>query len=136
MPRAENRVTLADESDALGLPRARVTFAMGDNEKRMKAHARRFMGRLLEEAGGYDPIETGSTAHLMGGCRMGHGPGDSVTNANGRTWDVPNLWICDDSLMPTGGGVNPSMTVMANAIRIAGRIRTLAGQGVLEGERA
>jgi choline dehydrogenase-like flavoprotein len=136
MPRAENRVRLADETDALGLPRARVSFSMGENEKRMKAHARRFMGRMLEEAGGYDLIETGSTAHLMGGCRMGHDRDSSVTDADGRTWDVPNLWICDGSLMPTGGGVNPSMTIMANAIRIAGRIAALAARGELEGERA
>jgi len=128
LPDADNRVTLAEETDDLGLPRARVSFTAGDNDRRVAAHGRRFMGALLEAAGGRDLIETTGTAHLMGGCRMGHAPEDSVTDADGRTWDVPNLWICDGSLMPTGGGVNPSMTIMANAIRIARRMGAAAGR--------
>jgi choline dehydrogenase-like flavoprotein len=135
-PQAQNRVTLAEETDDLGLPRARITFSIGANERRMKRHAGRFMSRMLEEAGGGDLLDTSSTAHLMGGCRMGARPEDSVTDADGRSWDIPNLWICDGSLMPTGGGVNPSMTIMANSIRIASRIGALAARGELEGERA
>jgi choline dehydrogenase-like flavoprotein len=46
----------------------------------------------------------------MGGCRMGDDSAESVTDGFGRTWDVPNLWICDGSLFPSGGGVNPSCT--------------------------
>ncbi len=132
MPQAENRVTLADESDDFGLPRARVTFSHHDNDRRMRRHARDFMARMLAAAGGRDLLETGSTAHLMGGCRMGRDPETSVTDSDGRTWDVNNLWICDGSLMPTAGGVNPSMTIMANAARIADRIKKLAARGELE----
>lgn len=122
LPQADNRVTLSQETDALGLPLARVDYAYCDNDRRLIRHARTFMGRMLQAAGAQDLIETSSTAHLMGGCRMGFSPEDSVTDADGRTWDVPNLWVCDGSLMPTGGGVNPSMTIMANAARIADRI--------------
>lgn len=122
MPQAENRVQLADEADALGMPRAKVTYSYCDNDRRLTDHSRRFMSRMLRAAGGGDLMETQSSAHLMGGCRMGFTPDDSVTDADGRTWDVPNLWVCDGSLMPTGGGVNPSMTIMANAARIADRI--------------
>jgi choline dehydrogenase-like flavoprotein len=67
----------------------------------------------------------------MGTCRMGDGPADSVTNADGRTWDIPNLWICDGSLFPTSGGVNPSLTIQALAARTADRITTMAGRGEL-----
>ncbi len=130
-PQADNRVTLADEQDELGLPRARVSFSYCDNDKRLYQHSVRFMRRMLEAAGGYELFETESTAHLMGGCRMGFSPDDSVTDADGRTWDVPNLWICDGSLMPTAGGVNPSMTILANAARIADRM--IGNQCLCEG---
>jgi choline dehydrogenase-like flavoprotein len=75
--------------------------------------------------------ETSSTAHLMGGCRMGTSPSDSVTDADGRAWDIPNLWICDGSLFPTAGGVNPSLTIYALACRMGDRIPALASRGEL-----
>ena len=130
-PQADNRVTLADNVDELGLPRAHVAFSYCDNDTRLYQHSLRFMSRTLEAAGGYDLFETESTAHLMGGCRMGFSPEDSVTDADGRSWDVRNLWVCDGSLMPTGGGVNPAMTILANSARIADRITTLAARGEL-----
>ena len=94
------------------------------------------MRQALEAAGGRDFVQTASTAHLMGTCRMGSSPTDSVTNADGRTWDIPNLWICDGSLFPTAGGVNPSMTIYALALRAADRIKALAARGELSGRTA
>jgi choline dehydrogenase-like flavoprotein len=67
----------------------------------------------------------------MGGCRMGDDPETSVTNADGRTWEIPNLWICDGSLFATSGGVNPSLTIQALACRIGDRIANLASRGEL-----
>lgn len=129
--RDENRVELADQTDAHGLPVARVVFSLSENDQRLQQHALAFMRQIMEAAGGKDLFPSGGTAHLMGGCAMGSSPRDSVTNADGRTWDIPNLWICDGSLMPTGGGVNPSLTIMANAVRIAGRICELSRRGEL-----
>nr|WP_202900523.1 GMC family oxidoreductase [Parvularcula oceani] len=129
MPQADNRVTLSEGKDDLGLPRPRVTFGYCDNDKRLYAHALDFMGRMIEAAEGKNRFETEGTAHLMGGCRMGEDPKTSVVNADGRSWDVPNLWVCDGSLMPTGGGVNPSMTILANAARIADRMIAAGRRG-------
>jgi choline dehydrogenase-like flavoprotein len=89
------------------------------------------MAQLLEAAGGRNLWLENDTAHLMGGCRMGFTPEDSVADTNGRTWDVPNLWICDGSLFPTGGGANPSLTIMALACRIGDRIAAIAKRGEL-----
>jgi choline dehydrogenase-like flavoprotein len=63
--------------------------------------------------------------------RMGEDPRESVTDADGRTWEVPNLWICDGSLFPTAGGVNPSATIMALACRIGDRIVEMGRRGEL-----
>lgn len=130
-PQDANRVELADAEDALGLRIPRVSFSYSANDRRLKAHARRTMRETLSAAGARDLWEADGTAHLMGGCRMGSDPATSVTNADGRTWDVPNLWICDGSLFPTGGGVNPSLTIQALACRIGDRITTMAHRGEL-----
>ena len=55
----------------------------------------------------------------------------SVVNADCRSWDIRNLWICDGSVFPTVGGVNPSLTIQAIACRTADRIRALAARGEL-----
>jgi choline dehydrogenase-like flavoprotein len=62
---------------------------------------------------------------------MGDDPKTSVVNADGRSWDIPNLWVCDGSLMPTVGGVNPSLTIQAMAARIGDRIKALSARGEL-----
>ncbi len=129
--REENRVELSDEVDEFGIPIPRVTYSYTENDKRLYKHSLRFMRQILEAAGGRDMTQTASTAHLMGGCRMGTNPSDSVTNADGRTWDIRNLWICDGSLFPTSGGVNPSLTIYALACRMGDRIAALGRRGEL-----
>ena len=130
-PAAENCVELADETDDRGLRIPKVTFSYSGNDRRLIQHAVSFMHQALEAAGARNLWTESDTAHLMGGCRMGFTPGDSVTDGYGRTWDVPNLWICDGSLFPTGGGANPSLTIQALACRIGDRISAMAKSGDL-----
>ncbi|HUB14020.1 MAG TPA: GMC family oxidoreductase [Acetobacteraceae bacterium] len=132
MPRETNRVTLAAEKDQYGLPVARVTFSLCDNDQRLVRHAIRHMTDVMQAAGGYDLWhEDDDTAHLNGTARMGDDPRTSVVNADCRSWDIRNLWICDGSVFPTVGGVNPSLTIQAIACRTADRIRTMAAAGEL-----
>ena len=63
--------------------------------------------------------------------RMGDDRHPSVVNADCRSWDIPNLWVCDGSVFPTTGGVNPSLTITSIAMRTADRIRALAKRGEL-----
>ncbi len=58
-------------------------------------------------------------AHLVGGARMGSDPRTSVTDKWGRTHDIPNLFVCDGSLLPTQGSANPGLTIQALAARTA-----------------
>ncbi|PPK44500.1 choline dehydrogenase-like flavoprotein [Trinickia symbiotica] len=132
MPQETNRVTLADEKDSLGLPIARVTHSFCDNDKRLIGHALDFMGKALAAAGAREIwLQTDDTCHLNGTARMGDDPRSSVVNADCRSWDIPNLWICDGSVFPTVGGVNPSLTIQAIACRTADRIAAMRARGEL-----
>lgn len=135
-PRADNRISLAEEDDDLGLPIPHVSFGYSENDRRLRAHAAGSMRDLLAAAGGRDLWLEEDTAHLMGGCRMGEDPKNGVVDRDGRSWEIPNLWVCDASLFPTSGGVNPSLTIMALACRIGDRIIELGRRGELDGRWA
>lgn len=132
MPQERNRVTLADETDQFGLPVARVTYSWCDNDHRLIDHALRFMTQALQAVGAREIWEQrNDTCHLNGTARMGEDPRTSVVNGDCRSWDIPNLWICDGSVFPTVGGVNPSLTIQAIACRTGDRIKRLAARGEL-----
>ncbi|HEU5320632.1 MAG TPA: GMC family oxidoreductase, partial [Methylomirabilota bacterium] len=69
-----------------------------------------------------------SAAHLMGGCGMGRSAADSVTDAWGRVHGVPWLRVADASLFPDSLEINPYLTIMALADRVAESLREEAGQ--------
>lgn len=132
LPQERNRVTLAQERDQYGIPIARVSYSYCDNDKRLIRHALNFMGEALRASDARDIWEEeDDTCHLNGTARMGSDPHTSVVNADCRTWDIPNLWICDGSVFPTVGGVNPSLTIQAIACRTADRIKILSARGEL-----
>jgi choline dehydrogenase-like flavoprotein len=132
LPQERNRVTLTDERDQYGLPVPRVTYSYCDNDKALIDHSLRFMRQALDAVGATEIWdETDDTCHLNGTARMGDDPKTSVVNADCRSWDIPNLWICDGSVFPTVGGVNPSLTIQAIACRTADRIKTMAARGEL-----
>jgi choline dehydrogenase-like flavoprotein len=90
------------------------------------------MQTSLEAVGAKDVFrQENDTNHLAGTARMGSNAATSVVNADCRSWDIPNLWVCDGSIFPTTGGVNPSLTITSIAMRTADRIRTLAARGEL-----
>ncbi len=132
LPQERNCVGLADENDQYGLPIARVTFSLSENDKKLVQHAIRHMTDVMRAAGGREVwYEHDDTAHLNGTARMGDDPRSSVVSADCRSWDIRNLWICDGSVFPTVGGVNPSLTIQAIACRTADRIKKMAASGEL-----
>jgi choline dehydrogenase-like flavoprotein len=132
MPQERNRVTLADAKDQYGLPIARVEYTWCDNDHALIDHSLRFMTQALEAIDCRDIwAQTDDTCHMNGTARMGDDPRTSVVDTNCRCWDIPNLWICDGSVFPTVGGVNPSLTIQALACRAADRIRMLSSRGEL-----
>ncbi|MHB1587136.1 MAG: GMC family oxidoreductase [Acidiferrobacteraceae bacterium] len=132
LPDDHNRVTLADDTDQYGLRVARITYRWGDNDKRLIQHALDQMMMSLEAIGATNLFrQEDDTNHLVGTARMGFDRNTSVVNADCRSWDIANLWICDGSVFPTAGGVNPALTIQAIALRTADRIKILATRGEL-----
>jgi choline dehydrogenase-like flavoprotein len=120
LPQPENRVTLASQTDQYGMPIARFDYSLSENDRRNIAFATKTIREIWEAAGAQDLLQIDRYAHLVGGCRMGFSPADSVVDASHRVWGSPNLFVCDGSVLPTQGSANPALVIMALADRLAG----------------
>lgn len=119
LPHADNRVELAAEKDQFGIPVAKVTFNLHDNDKRLIAFGKKITMDVMHAAGAQEVVQESRYAHLVGASRMGSDPATSVVDGFGRSHDIPNLFVCDGSVMPTQGSANPGLTIMAIAARSA-----------------
>jgi choline dehydrogenase-like flavoprotein len=129
-PRAENRVRLSDRTDALGHPLARVDWSIGELDRRTirALHATldrdlraRGFGRVESPllAGTDDPWPISRDAsHHMGTTRMGEDPSTSVVDADCRVHGVGNLYVAGSSVFPSSGYANPTLTILALALRL------------------
>jgi hypothetical protein len=97
--------------------------------------AREFSTRALEAAGATQILWSGlATTHMQGSCRMGADPATSVVDTHCQSHDVRRLYVGDSSLHPRTLSVNPSLTIMALATRLAEHLDSGA-RGQLEGRR-
>ena len=145
LPRATNRVDLDPTYvDEYGLPVARITRSLADHEELMftlmrpKLHAvfQYFRDKgVLQDQPGAPAVQINNTDprligdHQMGTCRMGEDPETSVVDTFCRLHDVPNVYVVDSSFFPTGFGLNPMVTVVANALRVGSWIVDPASSG-------
>lgn len=120
MPRETNRVTLNDAvRDPYGLPVPNVHYDDHPNDVAMREHAYRRGSAVYEAAGAKDVylVPPYPSTHNLGTCRMSEKPRDGVCNRFGQTHDIANLFISDGSQFTTGGAENPTLTIVALAIR-------------------
>ena len=123
-----------DLKDAWGLPALRLTYKDHPDDLKLSNWLNARALELLEAAGAkqkwnFPAQEQQFAVHLLGTCRMGNDPKTSVINADHRTHDVKNLFLCDGSSLVTSGRGQPTMTIEALAFRAADRIRDLAKRG-------
>jgi choline dehydrogenase-like flavoprotein len=142
-PQPTNRVDLdPDVRDVFGLPVVRLTYS---NSKVFELDAAAYykplmidvLGKAGAQFGFVDP--TGAdvpprSRHVMGGLRMGSDPAESVCNAYGRFHDVDNLYCMDGGVFVTSSGYNPTLTIIALALRAAANM-TGASAGSLVADR-
>jgi choline dehydrogenase-like flavoprotein len=130
LPDPANRVSLAAERDALGLPRPRLTYAYGDYVLKGREEARRLADLVFDGLGATERTHVDGffgAGHIMGTYRMGEDAKTSVVDSLSRTHDHANLFLVGSGVFPTGATANPTLTIAALALRTAAEIgRTLA----------
>ena len=110
-----NSAVVVDESGG-----ERFDVELRPNEVERLDAAARFSRDVLEAAGATQVCWTGiASTHVQGSCRMGDDPERSVVDRNGESHDVKRLFVGDGSLVPRTLSVNPSLTIMALATRLA-----------------
>lgn len=139
LPLPENRVTLSSTMrDPYGLPAPRVTYRLAENDRRLVDFAVDRAQQLAAACDAWDVRVNRFDAgdhyrppawHLMGTARMGDDPEQSVTDRWHQCWDVPGLYVCDGSSFVTSGGVNPTATIAALAVRCAEGMLVDGGRG-------
>ena len=122
LPQEQNAVTLdADVKDQHGLPVAHVHRVDHPNDTAMREHAWQAATAVYEAAGARRVYTRGpfSSTHNLGTCRQSAEAQDGVCNSYGQTHDIGNLFISDGSQFTTSAAENPTLTIVALAIRQA-----------------
>ncbi len=122
-----------DTKDQWGIPVLRFHWKWSEHETRQAAHMQQTFARIIEAMGGrvQGRVETdgtkaiapgGGIIHEVGGAIMGENPRESVVNQWCQAWDVKNLFVADGAPFPSNADKNPTLTIMANAWRVADHI--------------
>jgi choline dehydrogenase-like flavoprotein len=123
-PSRANRVSLTTEVNRFGVPGAVVAHEYGERDLAARDALMTAAETLLRRASAFyvfrDPINTFS--HAVGTVRMGPDPRCSPLDEWSAFRGLDNLWVTDASVFPRSGGVNPSLTIAANALRAGDRI--------------
>jgi choline dehydrogenase-like flavoprotein len=139
-PREENYVGLDHSTtDDHGNPVPEIHWSVGERTREALERANEIQRSVLTELGvGIEwtvgPDNTGPASHHMGTTRMGSDPESSVVDADCRTHDLDNCWLVGSSVFPTGGAMNPTLTIGALSLRAADRLDAELRAGSTGGE--
>lgn len=131
LPNFENRVDLdPTATDAWGMPLARVSHTYARHDLRARRALYREAARILRRAGSLMRVRMPihSYSHAIGTCRFGTNADEAVLDPWCGFFGVPNLFVVDGSFFPSSGGVNPSLTIAANGLRVGRHIVDHWGQ--------
>jgi choline dehydrogenase-like flavoprotein len=125
LPYLDNRVLPSDQPSVDGRQRLRLQYRLHASEiERRKV----FLQQLKEL---FKPLRkitlraaqgNVNLGHVCGTCRFGTDPKTSVLDPQNRTHEVDNLYVVDASFFPSSTGLNPSLTIAANALRVAAHV--------------
>ncbi len=138
VPNPDSRVTLSEKRDELGLNTVRLDWRMTELDRRTirimaktigEELGRLNMGRvrlakwLLDDVGNWMSWNVSNGNHHMGTTRMSENPKKGVVDKNCRLHGLRNLYIAGSSVFPTGGYANPTLTIVALALRLAEHLK-------------
>jgi choline dehydrogenase-like flavoprotein len=131
-PDPDNRVSLSDKRDAIGIPRPRISYRTGDYATAGLRAARHAHERLFTALGADDvrhgdaPVGAG---HVMGTCRMGTDPRTSVVDPELRVHGHDNCFVLGSAVFPAVGTANPTLTIAALSLRAVAAIEDSLRRG-------
>jgi choline dehydrogenase-like flavoprotein len=139
-PRPDSRVMLSDERDELEMPRVRVDWRLNPEDRRglerlraaLKSAVRdRGLGTLVDDPSddetGWPPSMAGGKHHI-GTTRMHADPKQGVVDPDCRIHGLANLYVAGSSVFPTSGYANPTLTIVALALRLADHLKVRLGR--------
>ena len=136
-PNPASRLSLSDEVDALGMPRLRLDWRLGDLEKATLVSALTTLDAALSRTGvgrvepyewvSADAADWGADLsaghHHLGTTRMSGSMNHGVVDKDTRVHGIANLYVTGPSVFPTGGFSNPMLTILALALRLADHLK-------------
>jgi choline dehydrogenase-like flavoprotein len=135
LPNPDSRIGLGKDLDAFGLRKVVVDWRLTAEDKRGMATGARLLGAELERAGFGQlqstvpeddadwPSDMRGDQHHMGTTRMHKDPSAGVVDDNCRVHGVENVYVAGCSVFPTGGTFNPTLTIVALALRLADHVK-------------
>lgn len=135
-PNPDSRVTLDDTVDALGMRRIKLDWRLSDLDRRSIHQHQKLLGEELARLGigrvrvgiAEDapwPPNVDGGHHHMGTTRMSDDPKQGVVDQNCKVHGIANLYVAGSSVFPTVGNANPTLTIVAMALRLAEHLRSL-----------
>jgi choline dehydrogenase-like flavoprotein len=137
VPNADSRVTLSTQQDPFGQPRVKLDWRLTSMDRQNMTRAHQILGQELgkaglgrvklnfieEEDGWPENPQLSRSSHHNGTTRMSSNPKQGVVDKNCRIHGVSNVYIAGSSVFPTSGHANPTLTIVALAIRLADHIK-------------
>jgi choline dehydrogenase-like flavoprotein len=125
LPYLDNRVLPTEQPTSDGRQRVRIQYRLHASEIERRAEFLRLLKHVLEPFR-TRPMGTAkfnrNLGHVCGTCRFGTDPETSVLDPQNRSHEVENLYVVDGSFFPSSTGLNPSLTIAANALRVAAHV--------------
>ncbi|HEY9734658.1 MAG TPA: GMC family oxidoreductase, partial [Trichocoleus sp.] len=141
-PDPANRIMLSNDRDVFGYPKMQLQWRWSDQDIQSIRRAQALFKQEFAKAGlgelkveldqGLPRMIYPSIHHHMGTTRMHESPKHGVVDANCRVHGVSNLYVASSSVFPTSGYANPTLTIVAIAIRVADQIKRKMAQPSLE----
>ena len=135
LPRSDSRITLHESRrDQHGLPVPVVTYHHHPNSLALRKHSVKSAEKLYRSLGAdeiFNIVDVFPATHNMGTARMGEDPSRSVCNSWGQAHDIANLFISDGSVFASAGCENPTLTIVALALRQGDYLAQQIGAGKL-----
>ncbi len=129
VPNPASRVTLSDEKDRLGMPQIKLEWRLAEQDFDTIRRTQEVLDQELRNQGvgrlrrlfldETPATHLGIGNHQIGTTRMSASPKEGVVDPNGRVHGVGNLYVLGSSVFPTGGAANPTLTIIAMALRMS-----------------